>query len=209
MKVGSGLEIVKDYLFPHFCIKCGNEGEWWCLNCRKDKTEIINRAEGELKCLTALFNYQKNEQIETLIKEFKYGLVRDLEHLWREMILENKISFSKDMVLIPVPLYKRRQRERGYNQAEMLGQILSSFTGCILQKDILVRNRETKQQAKLGLQERLENVKGAFEHISSQIPKKIVLVDDVFTTGATMNECARVLRKSGATEICGFVLAHG
>jgi ComF family protein len=200
---------VKDYIFPFFCIDCGLEGEWWCVKCRKNKIKKICRAEGELKSLTALFNYHDSEQVERLIKSFKYGYVSDIASLWADVIRESGVKFTDDFTIVPIPLYQKRLRERGYNQAETIGKILAEQTGCRMKQDLLVRTRETKQQARLGLTERLDNIKGAFT-VSSEITlKKVLLVDDVYTSGATMNECVRVLRKAGVEEIHGFVLAHG
>lgn len=199
---------IKDHVFPYYCVGCKKEGEWWCKKCRENKVKKTIRAEGELKNLTALFKYAESPEVEELIKSYKYGFVKDIEVLWNAVIAETQVFFPDDFVIIPVPLFQKRLRERGYNQAERIAKILSKLIGCPTGSHYLVRKKETKQQAKLDLLQRLDNVKGAFETVGKS-PEKVVIVDDVFTTGATMNECARVLRRNGAKIIEGFVLAHG
>jgi len=107
-----------------------------------------------------------------------------------------------------VPLYPRRERERGYNQAKIIGQLLAGKLGCSFAPNALQRVRATRQQAALSRSERAENVRGAF--ISRCLPaENIILVDDVFTTGATMNACASALKAAGARRVWGFALAKG
>jgi len=115
------------------------------------------------------------------------------------------------VVIIPVPLHKKRLKERGFNQAELLAEKLNSFLGARVEAKVLFRQRYTRPQAELGALDRKENIKGAFVcpldvNLAGQ---NIILLDDVFTTGATMQECARALKQAGAGEIYGLVLARG
>ena len=209
MIIGRVVEEVKDLIFPYFCAGCGSEGEWWCKRCRKSQIKFQKRAEGELKDLTALFKYQENSSIGKLIKDFKYGFVSDISKLWKDIINECKIEIDLDAVLVPVPLYEKRERERGYNQSQIIAKIIMDVCGCRVDNYCLERVRQTLQQAHLGLEERLLNVENAFRAKEDINYEKVILVDDVFTTGATMNECARVLRRAGVKEVSGFVLARG
>lgn len=111
--------------------------------------------------------------------------------------------------MIPVPLHRARHRERGFNQSEILSEGIARVAGLALAKDILKRKKHTKDQTYLNAQQRTENVRGAFvvtrpERVDG---RKIVLVDDVMTTGATLNECARMLQEAGATMIFAATLA--
>lgn len=201
---------IKDYIFPYFCAGCRQEGEWWCKNCReKEKFYSKIKAEDGLDSVSALFNYNENSAVGYLIKQFKYNFVKDISELWTEIIKMQPIKISETAVLVPVPLYKKRERERGYNQADILANILSRETKAPVLYNVLNRVKPTQQQAKLGKKERKINVKNAFEWVGVIAPEEVVLVDDVYTTGATMIECARVLRAAGVKRVRGFVLADG
>jgi ComF family protein len=153
-----------------------------------------------------------DEYYQKLVHRFKYDkkipLGRRLAQFLGEMIAKDRYLSSYDQV-IPVPLHRTRQRERGFNQSAILAEGISQEANLSLIKGILKRKRNTKDQTYLNAQQRSENVKGAFvvsqpEEVSD---KKIILVDDVTTTGATLNECAEMLRKAGAKEIFAVTLA--
>ncbi|MFA6105790.1 MAG: ComF family protein [Patescibacteria group bacterium] len=210
MVTGEVKEKIKDFLFPYFCAGCNKEGEWWCKNCRK--TEVapsIIKAEAGLEAVSVLFNYDEHSAIGYLIKQFKYNYVKDISELWRAVIVEANLYFENNTMLIPVPLFWRRERERGYNQANILAQILAEVSKKEPVLHALTRVRPTLQQAKLNRAERQINVLNAFEWRASYVPERVVLVDDVYTTGATMKECASVLKQAGVKKVSGFVLAHG
>ena len=112
--------------------------------------------------------------------------------------------------LIPVPLAKRREKERGFNQAELLATSLSEITSLPILK-ALIRTRNTKAQSTLVHEVRAQNMAKAFA-LAPEVDVKglgIILVDDVYTTGATLEECARTLIQAGATEVWGLVVARG
>lgn len=112
---------------------------------------------------------------------------------------------QQDGVLVPVPLHPQREKMRGFNQARLLAEQLG------LPAEMLKRIKNKHPQAELPREDRLKNLKNSFK-ISGKFDlsnKKIVLVDDVCSTGATLNECAKVLRQAGAKEIWGLVLARG
>jgi len=126
-------------------------------------------------------------------------------------------SFAKEWVpnpnnflTIPVPLHRRRLRERGFNQSLLLAKVLASYLGTQLDYLSLIRKRYTRAQTGLKREERRKNVKDAFSVLNSEIieDKNIILVDDVFTTGHTLNECARTLKKSGAIAVICLTLAR-
>lgn len=209
---------MKDCLFPYFCEQCGMEGEWWCKDCRGPVSAFSFSANTtgqtdlavELRQVTAFFHYNDAGPLTKLIKDFKYQFVTDLEELWREVIGETSISIEKDFVVVPVPLFKKRWRERGFNQAEILGKIFAEKFKLSYDQSGLLRIKSTGHQARLSKEERIKNMSEAFAWQSSDpAPRKVLLVDDVYTTGATMQECARVLKKNGTKVVEGLVLAHG
>ncbi len=115
-----------------------------------------------------------------------------------------------DNLIIPVPLSKKRLRWRGFNQAELLAQKVAEKYGLTLDKSNLIRIKHKTPQAKLDEIHRLENIKGCFSWQGGSLNKKnIILIDDVTTTGATLNECAKVLKANGAGEVWGLVVAKG
>lgn len=120
------------------------------------------------------------------------------------------MSFPQPDILIPIPLAKKRQKERGFNQSEEIGKELSKFLKIPLVNNALIKVRETLPQVELSGKEREENIKGAFWCRDENMVKNktIFLVDDVFTTGSTMEEAARVLKEAGAKKVWGITVAR-
>jgi len=149
--------------------------------------------------------------IDKIIHAFKYEKKPSLSKpIGRSMarILEGDPLLNSAQYLVPVPLYKGRQRDRGYNQSEILAGVIKHETD----KEILnclIRTKNTLTQTKLTDAERWTNVSGAFKLLNdlSVEDKSVILVDDVLTTGATLNECAWVLKQAGAKKIFGLVSA--
>ncbi len=111
--------------------------------------------------------------------------------------------------VLPVPLHARRLKERGYNQAGLLASGLADYLGLPFYRAQLVRTKETRSQVGLDSPARAENVKGAFEWLGGQLEESsLLLVDDVCTTGATLSECAKVLKKAGAGPVWGLTLTR-
>lgn len=210
------LEWLKDLLFPKFCVDCREEGSWLCDKClqiileSKELSQENNKAVSSLDRVTALFNYGENT-ISKLIQMFKYNYLTELEEVFRKIISTNNFNLiEKDFVVIPVPLHVRRERERGFNQSEVLAKLFAQRFGLELNKN-LRRVVYTKQQAKLSGEARRNNLKDVFvfNGADKQIPEKVLLVDDVYTTGATMEECAKALKSQGVKVVWGLVMARG
>lgn len=170
--------------------------------------------------ITTLMNYRRAE-VQDLIRSLKYDasaygakLAADLlaDYL-REEIDELKTFSTKPIILVPVPLYKARQRERGYNQIELvLSALPNEFRNgdlASLSRRLLQRMRATPPQTKLSRRERLKNVENAFDISDPEIAKSshIFLIDDVTTTGATLLEASKPLKKAGA-EVTLLALAR-
>jgi len=206
-------------LFPKYCLGCQREGDYLCEDCQATLEISSIHQKADLEELSDLYfaaDYQK-PLIQNVIQQFKYEpfikeLAKSLSSLIIEhfQLLDNKPDFT-DFILIPAPLAKRRQRWRGFNQAEEISLNLAEFWKIPLLNGTLFKIKNTLPQVELSDEERKESIKGAFickspEKIKG---KKILLVDDVFTTGSTMTECARILKVSGAREIVGIVVARG
>ncbi len=153
-----------------------------------------------------------DDHYKTLIHRLKYEhkipLGKRLAQRLGEQLTQDKDFINCDLV-IPVPLHKSRQRQRGFNQSEILAEGVSQVTKIPLATKILMRKKNTKDQTHLDIQQRKENVKGAFAVTQPEMVmgKNVILVDDVITTGATLNECVRMLLDIGAKRVFAVTLA--
>lgn len=144
--------------------------------------------------------------LRALVHELKYhGRRRIAELLAERMVEERSVRrlFEGDPVVVPVPLHPRRQAQRGFNQAELLARALARRAGAVLEPAALVKLRETAPQAGLSAAARRRNVTGAYfpRRRAGLEGRTVLLVDDVFTTGATARACTRALRQAGAREV--------
>lgn len=215
-----------DLFFPKKCLGCNKAGTYICDSCL-DKIELAQidkqQKPANLDCLIWAVPYS-NPLIKELIRIFKYHYIKELaKPLSRLLITQcGRSHFPHDAVVVPVPLHKRKLRERGFNQAKLLAEEVAEYFSLPLETGVLTRKKYTPQQArKKSDKERKEALKNAFE-ISKDFMKKcvtenenllkdkiVILVDDVFTTGSTMSEAAKVLKQAGAKEIWGLVIAKG
>ncbi|MEX2411141.1 MAG: ComF family protein [Candidatus Paceibacterota bacterium] len=170
--------------------------------------------------LISISNY-KNLMIRNLIHILKYknktSSINILNILITKRIKKNNINF-KDWIIIPIPIHKRKERVRGFNQSKLIAKELQKIIiknkgldkSPIISTNNLIRTKNTKSQVKLeNIEERRRNIKNSFKVINYETikNKNIILVDDVFTTGSTMKEAVKILRKNGANKILGFVIA--
>ena len=216
-------------IFPKKCINCKKEGSYLCEDClslieinpfqyclcesmaRKEKCEKCK--DRNLDKILSATSF-KNKIVQEAIHKFKYGYIKELSAPLSFLILSHLyllgIEINKDFVLIPVPLSDKKKRRRGFNQSEELGKIISETTGIELAADALIKIKETRPQMELGKSERTENIKNCFkvENENKIKNRTILLLDDVYTTGSTMEECARFLKLSGAKEVWGVTVAR-
>jgi ComF family protein len=149
--------------------------------------------------------------IRRAIHELKYrnlrALAPRLAGLMHDYISENAVPGE---VLVPVPLHRKRYRERGYNQSALLATELGRLSGLPVVENCLVRRSHTLPQARsASVSERRENVAGAFACRDGSLRgRQVILIDDVSTSGATLNACAGVLKSGGAASVWGLVLAR-
>lgn len=155
----------------------------------------------EMPFVEARSAFEYNGNIRETIHRFKYGQRFILARPFGRMLSEFTASFSeRPDIAVPVPLHVKRLRARGFNQSLLLARVISKSLSIGLDYLTLRRTRETAPQIDLSTDERLKNVAGAFEikNKSAFKGRNVLLIDDVFTTGATVKECAKVLKKAGA-----------
>ncbi|MGD9129439.1 MAG: ComF family protein [Candidatus Woesebacteria bacterium] len=209
------IERLLDLIFPKFCVSCGKLFCFICENCYQ-KINFIPmsiRIELEPAYLDQLFvaaNYQ--DPISKLIKTLKYQGVKNIAQLLGTMFWENSY-FPKMDLITAVPIHQKRLRERGFNQSELIARKLASLAG-IPYLGILKKGKHSKRQASSkNREQRLSQLIGSFSLSTKPKPisylnKSIIIVDDVITTGATLNECAKVLKKVGLKKVIGLAVAH-
>lgn len=165
------------------------------------KNPLIRQAIWELK-------YRGNKKVATLLAECLY------EELVEEIADRNSLYNFEQPILIPIPLSKKRLQERGWNQTELLTSALKERTGSNsffeIRHDILTKTKDTESQTRKNRAERLRNLHDCFEIKSTEkiLGRNIILLDDVTTTGATLEEARRTLLKSGAKKILSVAIAH-
>ncbi len=226
----SGLKkSIYDLIFPKKCVGCEKEGFWLCKKCSAKIVQVKAPFCPYCYKLTRLGQYcsrcrryynlsgviiaaHYEGPLKEAIHKFKYDRIKELaEPLAELLIFRLQLGFPRgDLVLVPVPLVRRRQLERGFNQAAVLAKKVAEEFEIPLLADVLKRVKDKPAQVELKGRERRENVKGVFvvRGEAGQIKgKTVLLVDDVFTTGATLNEAAKVLKRAGARNIWGLVIA--
>ncbi len=147
--------------------------------------------------------------LKKAINRLKYHKVKRLSGPLSDILLTNKIPRTD--IVLPVPLHSRRMRERGFNQSALLSRHLADRLGMRLEINCLAKIKDTAPQVGLSSKDRILNIKGAYavHKTEALMGSDILLVDDVFTTGATLRECSKVLKKAGARKIYALTLAHG
>ena len=171
-----------------------------CLDCRK-KPPVFDQA-------LSVGNFEG--PLREAIHQYKYRPCRSLGHPLAMWMTAHLRSLEAIDLIMPVPLHTSRLRKRGFNQALLLAAPVAKTAAVPLSYDNLVRIRPTRPQVELSGDERLHNVAGAFalKRPDAVAGTSILLIDDVFTTGATMNECSRVLKESGAVHVYALTLAR-
>ncbi|MBN2200635.1 ComF family protein [bacterium] len=224
----AGLRDALDFAFPRSCLLCGNgfdEGRWLCPVCGRRVRESAAAAlhsdpedfpylagERHFDGLAACWEF--NPDLEQCVHRIKYSgmerLGRHLGVLAGEILREKQILGTRPDAVVPVPLHPVRRRERGYNQSERIAAGFAGVFGFSVRTDLLARQRATRTQTDLTGEERQKNVSGAFRVLRPDSVRGLTLliVDDVVTTGATLNACARALKDAGASSVFGFALAR-
>lgn len=204
------VQTVLDFLFPPHCLKCDRIAPWLCPDCSAEipYSEPILNADSALlaRCATAEFGGHIRDVIHALKYENKRVAAVPLAD--RMAYALQKAAWHVDIV-VPLPLHPKRLSQRGYNQADLLGRELAQKVHIAYCSDGVSRVRDTASQVGLSARERHANVAGAFAVAETVFTgKRVLLVDDVYTTGATLNACAEALLVGGAASVYGLTVAY-
>lgn len=223
-----------DLLFPPACAACGRYGFRICPDCAQlvePVPELICECCGRLQPVrVARCSHCFAEPPVALEQVRAAGLyVEPLRHFIHLLKYEQRPDLAPDLArylaacyagnewqpfhgsfdaIAPVPLHAERRRQRGYDQAELLARALSERTAIPLRLDLVERVHYTRPQVGLNAIERRANVRDAFAALAPCTSLHVLLIDDVYTTGATLAACAKTLRDNGATLVCGLTLAQ-
>jgi ComF family protein len=237
------IDSVLNYFFSPSCLLCQNEGSFLCFSCQEKLSSLPRQicpvcVQANLSGQTHE-NCQGRYSLAGLVSVFAYrpyfkkimAQIKFAPYLFAALKPITKLAVSyldgedrflpfrqfltqENPVVIPIPLYQEKYRQRGFNQAQTIGQILADHYNLALERKLLLRTRKTESQFNLDSKSRHENIKNAFAidqerlaNCSGNLPA-VLLVDDIWTTGATMKEATRVLKKSGFAKVWGLTLAQ-
>lgn len=204
-----------DILYPKTCEICGKENiDLICNKCYKDINEVFKIDKYSDKYFKEhLYIFKYEGKIRNLIIDYKFNDKSYLCEFFSKIIIKNKKicrKIKKYDIIIPVPIHLKRKNERGYNQSELVAsKIVKKLRKIELVKNCLAKQKHTFPQSSLTKEERKQNVKQVYKVINKDKikDKSILLFDDIYTTGSTANECAKVLKENGAKEVIVFTLA--
>ncbi|KKQ94998.1 MAG: Phosphoribosyltransferase [candidate division CPR2 bacterium GW2011_GWC1_39_9] len=212
--------LLKDFLYPKRCVSCGKIDTFLCEKCEKEiilvsdkkclfcgrimDKRVCDKCRKEFRVKNGVaYCYYREGPVKNIVWNLKFRGKKELAQVMAEKI--KLLPNLENFVLVPVPLDKKRFRERGYNQSFLIAKHLA-FESNLKTKDCL-RKESRKPQMDLKKKDRQKNLEGAYTVIG-EVPKKVILVDDVLTTGSTIKECVKVLKKAGAREVVVAVFAR-
>jgi len=207
------LKKLLNLLFPLECLGCGKNDILLCPNCfnsiKTNPPEFFSSEFIQQVHVTASFH---QPLLQKIIHLYKYSYMESLSKSLSSLVInyytrvQNKII---NPVVIPVPLHSKRLLVRCFNQSELIAQNFCQNFNYQLKNDLVVRVKHTKQQAKLNKEGRIKNMEGAFKILESSFVanKNFIIIDDLYTTGSTVSEIAKLLKNSGAQQIWCLVVA--
>ncbi|MDP2874521.1 MAG: ComF family protein [bacterium] len=228
------LKTLLDFLYPISCLSCGLKGDWLCPECEEKLPQLeafacpvclrpaidgfthpVCRSRNAPDRLICFFPYKN--PLKKGIWRLKYGRRKLLADFFARLITKNfpefGLQFGPEAVLIPVPLHWTKRWLRGFNQSELLAESLGKILGVGVWSKALVKKKNTKSQTQCTQKQREENVKGSLMVNPQFLPmvagKDFILVDDVVTTGNTLREACRVLKKAGAKYVYLLAIVKG
>ena len=222
-------EVVVDFFFPRRCVGCGKTGEFLCVDCvrklprllppfceRCGKPESTGRlcstcwgAHTAIDGIRSPFRF--DGVVRQAVHELKYRKLKALSGCLAQLLAEYlQANDIPGEVLVPVPLHSRRLRERGYNQSALLASNLGKFVSLQVVENCLFRAKGGLPQARTtNVEDRRSNVAGAFACKDEQLRgSRVLLIDDVCTSGATLEACALALKSAGVLSVWGLTLAR-
>lgn len=229
---------VISFLYPKKCVGCKKKGKYFCSKClskvKIDDAWLCSECNRKSIGGVTHFNCKKSYSLDGVIsflpykglvgvgiRNLKYKFLRKIKDEFYKIFLTvvkeklnsdqamNLIDFLKlKPTVVPVPLYWRKLNFRGFNQAEIVGEMVTKIFDFKIKNRVLVRKKQTKPQAKLSKKQRKENLKLAFSIGEEKMPEYVLLVDDVWTTGETMRTAGKILKKAGVNKVWGLTLAR-
>lgn len=195
---------ILELIYPKTCGMCENiSNSYLCSKCKLKiknllKLNTVQYKDKYFNSHTYLFRYE--EGIRDRLLKYKF---RDYSYLYKffsEIIVNNCNLENNYDIILPVPIHKKRKQTRGYNQSELIAKEVAINSNLEYSKNVLIKTINTVPQSTLNQHQREKNVLGIYKVINSQIikNKNILLIDDIYTTGSTVNECSKVLKQNGA-----------
>lgn len=195
---------ILELIYPKTCGMCEEISKsYLCSKCKLKiknllKLNTVQYKDKYFNSHTYLFKYE--EGIRDKLLKYKF---RDYSYLYKffsEIIINNCNLKNNYDIILPVPIHKKRKAKRGYNQSELIAEEIAKNINVEYSNNVLIKTRDTVPQSTLNQHQRMSNVLGIYEVINSQIivNKNILLIDDIYTTGSTVNECSKVLKQNGA-----------
>lgn len=216
MRQKTSVPKILNFIYPPVCGICGKlNSDFLCKKCEKvlDSEAIY----GVDKTLDKYFNehlyiFLYQGIIRRIILKYKFQEEAYLYKTFVNFLLKNKNFFEKIEkydTIVPVPISKKRKKKRGYNQSELLAKEIAYNANLVLEKESLYKIKDIVEQSKLNKENRLKNIQGVYELVNKEKlnKKKILLIDDIYTTGSTVNECSKVLREAKPKKIGVLTLA--
>ena len=222
-----------DLLFPKNCLECGRKDDFVCPSCinrLKNLKQICPYCEKpsvdgvtHAKCvrsqgldgLVSLWPYEGVVRKALLALKYKFAkqVAEELVSYILVKLKKSEVALVKEAVLIPIPLYWYRENFRGFNQSEEIGKVVSQKMGWGFIADLLIRKRLARPQTELKGDERSKNIRGVFainEFYKSLITshQSLIVFDDVYTTGSTLKEACKVLKRKGARQVWGLTITR-
>lgn len=209
---------ITDFIFPKRCLGCKVSGEILCLSCLN---AIPKARQAGGKVYPALDYHDK--KLKKALWLFKYGGYVSFAETFGKIIYDKVLEEAADVniflgagkfIVVPIPLSPAKFKKRGFNQSELMAREvckLDSSEMLVLKSDILIKTKETGSQMSIRQKEkRLRNLAGAFavKDGANLRGKNLIIIDDIITTGATINEATKVLKEAGANEVIAFTVAH-
>lgn len=228
------LKFLKDLISPKKCYSCSKEWSFFCRDClskgknhfpycyickKKSSSYLVHetckKTNFYLDQVIVLSHY-KNNTIKKLIKDAKYYWLKDVfedfwDYLWDLLIKNISLENSDDYIIISSPMFFYKKLKRWYNQADLLSKNISKKVHIRFEKDLVIKKKNTKSQSKLKREERLKNLEWAFKinkkYTNNLYNKTIIIVDDVVSTWATLNEISKILKANKAKKVVWLVIS--
>ncbi len=200
---------ILDYIFPNFCLNCNKEGYILCNTCFESikLLPLENKSQNQYFDNCYICCQYNDPLIAKIIKKYKYNCLKDLNKYLINILYRQakRINLKPQTIITNIPLHKKKRNLRGFDQTEILAQGLAQKLN-LEYKPLLKRIKNTKPQAKLKKEERKRNICNSFLTINSSNNKDILLVDDIMTTGETLNQASKVLKEYN-NKIIAIVIA--